>query len=68
VILYHTTYQVTFDVATREGDPPSEVQLRHFLKNAWRAWGIRCRRIAEVPSETAIEAEAADGGAGVGDR
>jgi hypothetical protein len=66
MILYRTTYNLTLQLATRAGDPPPEIPLRHLLKHALRAWGIRCLKVAPAatpgePRDVEAAAGAAEG-------
>lgn len=54
--LYHTDFDLTVRVVTREGDPPPAVVLRRLVKHLGRAWDIKVLRAATAPGPAAAAA------------
>jgi hypothetical protein len=44
-------FQLDLRDAGEPDDAPVAIRLRHFLKAALRAWGLRCTRAVELPDD-----------------
>ena len=51
MILYRTDFLLHVRIATRDGDPPPEIILRHLLKRMWRALGVKCVAVAPADGQ-----------------